>query len=71
MRRHHEALNYFDGQPANYNYRFSRTQGQDDGLLIDNLVGVMNAPYNHELRLTRGQVTDLRNMLTEVLEDWQ
>lgn len=66
MRRHYESLNYLDGQPNSAKYRFSRTAGSEDGVLASN--GCIIA---HEAKLTRGDVRNLRDMLNEILEDWQ
>lgn len=68
MRRHYESLNYLDGQPNNAKFRFARTQGQETGL-IASVAG--NHLVSFEEAMSRGDVRELRDMLNEVLEDWQ
>lgn len=64
-RRHYESLNYEDGQGADANFRFTRTQGQPSGYLTDNY------DYAMDTVLTKAEVEALRDMLSEVLEDWK
>lgn len=67
MRRHYESLNYLDGQPNTCLHRFSRTAGSDTGVFSS----LSHLTYTYEVNLSREKVRLLRDMLTEVLEDWQ
>lgn len=69
MRRHYESLNYVDAQPnSNLDiFRFSRTAGSDTGVLVSGHILINSVDQS----MTRAQVRNLRDMLNEVLEDWQ
>lgn len=69
MRRHYESLNYMDGQPNVALFMFSRTQGSDSGHIINAGSSLLLSRF--EKAMTRAEVRNLRDMLTEVLEDWQ
>lgn len=68
MRRFYESYNYLDGQPNACNHRFSRTKDQQVGFFAS-ADGNRMIPY--ELSMSRVETENLRNMLNEVLEDWQ
>ncbi len=74
MRRHHESLNYFDTQAGTHRFSFSRTQGQEKGLLTatDTYYDSHNdMDITYEMTLTEEEAYTLRDMLNEVLEDWK
>lgn len=76
VRKHYESLNYFDGQPDTATFRFTRTQMNHTGFLTDvgrtpTSVSSVSFPPARDITMSRADVMDLRNMLTEVLEDWQ
>jgi hypothetical protein len=64
MRRHYESLNYVDGNPGTEQFRFVRTRGCRDGY-------IKAARDTFERTLDHDQVVALRDMLNEVLDDWQ
>ncbi len=73
MRKHYESLNYLDGQPGMENFTFTRTKGSSDGYLtvafsLDNSGRDVGAT---DLAMGVDDVTALRDMLNEVLEDWK
>ena len=63
MKRHYESLNYFDRQPSDDNFRFTRTQGAASGYLT--------FPNATQRSMGKSDVQALRDMLNEVLEDWK
>lgn len=68
VRRYYESLNYLDGQPSLFNFRFSRSGGSETGVLAENSACVL---VPRETSMTRAQVRNLRDMLNDILEDWQ
>jgi hypothetical protein len=69
MRRHYESLNYLDGDPQSAMFRFSRSQGATSGVFAEYWTpSTRDAMSRH---LGREQVVALRDMLTEILEDWK
>jgi hypothetical protein len=74
MRRHYESLNYFDTQAGTERFRFSRTQGQDEGVLTAPrdvyCLDADEGPVPFDFVLTEDEVYALRDMLNEVVEDW-
>jgi len=68
MRRHYESLNYADAAPGLRNlFRFTRTQGHDGYLSSAEGSRLMS----FEVGMDRQQTVLLRDMLNEVLADWQ
>lgn len=70
MRRHYESLNYFDGTPGLSVFHFSRTAGAATGVLGED-GRESHFPPGMNRHLNRAQTEALRDMLTEVLEDWK
>ncbi len=76
MRKHYESLNYMDGQPGTERFSFTRTQGSHDGYIT--MPRYYDGPkqfgpngVNPDRSMCRADVVALRDMLSEILEDWK
>lgn len=68
IRNHHTVLCYIDGDPGAARFRFIRKAGMATGEL-EEVKFSGNTPMTKRLDYER--ITALRDMLNEVLEDWQ